>query len=657
MPGTIARSMSGLLRRICVLLVCVVAGPALALAQDIDERRIALIIGNSDYEQITPLDNPGNDAADMAVALEGLGFEVFLGLDMGGPDMVALAAQFAQAIKTADVSLFYYAGHGFQVGGQNYLVPTDAQIQKASDVPEQTIKLTDILTQMEQAPGIKFVFLDACRNDPFEGALTTVSEGLARIGNAADFMISFATQPDNVAYDGTGRNSFFTEALLSHIYTPGLDISDLMISVRKDVLAATGGRQIPWENSSLTRQFRFDPRPNTVSPETLLWQVAANAGDPQLMQLYAERYPQGAHVQEVMAFLDPETEGSSVLSRDYAPAEQDAQQDRLWQLARRSRMRPLAQFYLDQYPDGIHARDARRLIATLPSEDEAGAGRICERLATHPRDATATTSGVPFATLRENAFAAIQACQSARRANPDLPHYTALLARATVAAGDLNEAIYLYRKAAENGDLRATVSLGLMTEVGRGVPASMTEALRLYQKAANAGSPDAKINLAVALFEGVGIEKDTERAVALLNEAADLGSAIATFNLGVLAREGNAGDPSDALGYFQRAIKAGEPRAYVASAIILDEGRIAPRDPGLAANMLLRGAAEDSGQSIEQMTKRTSDWSRETIAAVQERLKEAGFYTSVVDGLSGPNFIAALEQWRNGGFNADVLAN
>lgn len=639
-----------LIRTIAFLMFAVVQ-PLQAQAQ---ERRVALIIGNSDYQQVTPLDNPGNDATDLHVALEGLGFEVLLGLDLTSAEMSELANKFVAGLDTADVALFYYAGHGFQVGGQNYLVPVDAEIQTPQDVQDQTIRLTDILSKMEQAPGIKFVFLDACRNDPFEGAVAAVSEGLARIGNARDFMISFATQPDNVAYDGSGRNSFFTSALLSHIYTPGLDISDLMINVRKDVLAATGGRQIPWENSSLTRQFRFDPRPDAGSAETLLWQVAANAGDPQLMELYAERYPQGAHVAEVLAFLDPANPGAP-LSRDYSPQERDAQEERLWQLARRSRMRPLVEFYIEKYPNGTYLGDASRLIATLPAEGDAGSGRLCERLATHPRDATANTSGVPFSKLKENALSAMQACLAAAKENPELPHYTALLARATVAAGDMEQAVQLYREAATRGDLRAMVSLALLTETGNGVPASPVEALRLYQRAASLGSPDAKINLAVALFEGQGLEKDADRAVELLKEAADLGSAIATFNLGVLARDGAAGDPSQALGYFKRAITSGEPRAYVASAILLDEGRITPRNPDAAANMLLRGAAEDAGESIRQLTQNTSDWSPDTIKAVQARLKAAGYYTSTIDGQSGPNFAAALETWRNGGFEPDVL--
>ena len=186
------------------------------------EKRIALIVGNSDYDLVSSLDNPGNDASDISVALESLGFEVFLGLDLGRAEMDRIVAKFTEATATADVSMFYYAGHGFQVNGQNYLVPTDARIQEPSDVVEATVPLEQILNAMEQGPGIKFVFLDACRDNPFEGiADVPVGEGLARVGDAADFLISFATQPGNVALDGHGNNSPFAEAMLKHIETPG----------------------------------------------------------------------------------------------------------------------------------------------------------------------------------------------------------------------------------------------------------------------------------------------------------------------------------------------------------------------------------------------------------------------------------------------------
>ena len=644
--------------RILAAFFLVLMVPVAAFSQE----RLALIIGNSDYELVTSLDNPGNDASDLAASLEGLDFDVFLGLDVTYAQMTDLIDRFGEASKTADVILFFYAGHGFQVSGENYLVPTDSYVQKVEDVLTATIPMSRIISRMEEAPGLKFVLLDACRNNPFgenlRDAGAPVADGLARIGNAADFLISFATQPDNVAYDGTGRNSFFTEALLSHLNTPGQDVSDMLISVRKDVIAATGGRQIPWENSSLTRQFQFDTRPSSVSPEALLWQVAASGNDSELMRLYVDRYPQGPQVELAMAFLEGDDGQGSVgtsLTRDASPLEQDEQADRLWQLAQRSRMRPLVKLYLDQYPAGRNATDARRLLASLPNDDEIGFGRRCERLATHPRDATASIAGIPFSRLALNAETAIQVCRAAAEESPDLPHYIALQARATAALGDMDAAVRLYETAASRGDLRAMVSLGLITESGQGVPANLTEALRLYDRAARGGSPDGMINLAVALFQGAGVDQDIGRAVDLLKQAANLGSPIATYNLGVLTQNGTTGSESEALGYFQAAARNGEPRGYVSGAILLDEGRGVARDPDAAAVMLLRGAVEDSGQAVAQMTQNTSDWSVETIAAVQSRLKDAGYYTSAVDGLSGPNFTAALDRWRNGGFKAEVL--
>lgn len=624
-------------------------------ASAVAETRVAFVIGNSAYKNVSPLTNPINDALDISVALEGLGFDVILGSDQNRSEMRDATDRFAKAALTADTVLFYYAGHGFQVGGQNYLVPVDAAINGPDDIGEETIALSEVLGAMQASKGIKLVFLDACRDNPFGASLQETAEGgngLARAGDAADFMFVYATQPDNVAYDGTGRNSFFTEALLNHIYTPSQDIAQLMISVRRDVLAGTGGRQIPWENSSLTRQFQFDTNPQTASEETLLWQVAATEGDSNLMQLYADRYPQGAHVEDVVAFLETGSQTRALLDRN-TPAEAA----RLWQLARRSRMRPLLEYYLDRYPDGENAAQATRLLDLIPKAEDATPGGICERLATHPRDATAVQSGVSFERLQRNALTAIQACSAAAAQSPELPHYTALLARATAASGDLERAVRLYKSASDRGDLRAMVSLAQLSETGTGMPQDPTEALALYGRAAAGGSPDAMINLAVILFEGQLIETDQARAVALLRQAAADGSAKAVFNLGVLAQDGRLDDPADALGYFERAARDGEVEGYRAAAILLDEGRGVPRDPARAAVLLLRGTAEDRGTLLTHLTQRTNEWSRETISAVQERLAAAGFYTSAIDGLPGPKFTASLTRWRNGGFQADVLEN
>ncbi|MEH6833025.1 MULTISPECIES: caspase family protein [Falsihalocynthiibacter] len=616
------------------------------------EGRVAFVVGNSAYENVGALDNPINDALDISVALEGLGFDVILGSNQSFEAMSDAISRFSQAALTADAVLFYYAGHGFQVNGENYLVPVDAVIAQASDVATATIPLSDVMNAMEQSKGLKLVFLDACRDNPFAGgaAVPEAGSGLARVGSSADFMIGYATQPDNVAYDGTGRNSFFSEAMLNHLYTPGQSISELMIAVRRDVLAATGGRQIPWDNSSLTRQFRFDNSPVTASEETLLWQVAASESDANLMQLYAERYPQGAHVDDVNAFIQ-----SGAQTRTLADRDDVAEAARLWSLARRSRMRPLLEYYLEQYPTGADAEQVARLLALIPEADDTTPGGICERLATHPRDATANQSGVSFEQLQRNAFSAIQACSAAAVRSPELPHYTALLARATAASGEMDRAVQLYQSAAERGDLRAMVSLAQLTESGNGLPQDQTQALALYERAAEGGSADAMINLAITLFEGVLLPADPDRGVALLRRAAEGGSAKAVFNLGVLAQSDQIDTPADALDYFRRAARDGEVEGYRAAAILLDEGRGIDRDPEAAADLLLRGLAEDRGALLQQLTTASDDWSRDTISAVQSRLLEAGYYTSTIDGLPGPNFTSALTRWRNGGFNADVL--
>ncbi len=637
-----------------IRLFIVLAGVVFGNVAQAEDTRVALVIGNSDYQFVGALDNPINDASDIAIALEGLGFQVFLGTNETREGMLRIADSFADAARYADAAMFYYAGHGFQVSGRNYLVPVDAQITSAEDISRQTLLLDDILDRLDQSKGVKLVFLDACRDNPFAGAEESVNEGLARVGSAADYLISYATQPDNVAYDGDGRNSFFTEALLSHIYTPGQDIADLMINVRKDVLSTTGGRQIPWENSSLTRQFRFDNSPVTASQETMLWQIAAGAQDPQLMQLYMENYPQGAHVEDVMAFLERDP---SALTRTRTLQSNGDDSDRLWLLAQRSRSRPLLEFYLEQHPDGKYAEKARRLIQSIPRPEDSSPGAICERLATHPRDGTAKISGVPFARLQQNAVAAIQACSAAVAQSPDLPHYMALLARAIASTGDLDRAVGLYQRAAERGDLRAMVSLAFLYETGTGVPQNQDRANALYQEAIVGGSLDAMINLAVALLEGTSGVKDESQAIELLKKAAEGGSAKAIYNLGVLSQNGTTGSPTDALGYFKKAAELGEYPGYRAAAVLLDEGRGIDRNPEQAADLLLRAMASDNGAVFRELTEQTDNWSKDTVAAIQTRLAAAGLYQAAIDGRPGPSFTAASTAWRNGGFDPAILSN
>jgi uncharacterized caspase-like protein len=221
--------------------------------------RVALVIGNGAYKSVAPLANPGNDAADMAAALRRIGFDVVEGRDLDKRGMETKIIEFSRKLDDANLALFFYAGHGLQVSGKNYLVPVDAKVERAADLSFETIDVSQVLAQMEADKRVNLVFLDACRDNPLARSLArtmgtrsaAVGQGLASIQSAIGTLIGYATQPDNVALDGSGRNSPFTTAMLKHLPTPGLDISVLMRRVRADVVQATGQKQVPWDHSSL----------------------------------------------------------------------------------------------------------------------------------------------------------------------------------------------------------------------------------------------------------------------------------------------------------------------------------------------------------------------------------------------------------------------
>ena len=635
------RGFDGLMRCIVALaaLALVAIGPALA------ESRVALVVGNGAYSAVPQLANPPNDAKDVAEALKSLGFKVTLGVDLDQAQMQRAIADFGRSAAAADVSLFYYGGHGLQVSAHNYLIPVDAQLHSVDDIEKRTIHFDDVLDAQSRGAGVHLVFLDACRNNPLKNLNVTLkSAGLARVGNAAGFLIAFATQPDNVAFDGGGRNSPFARSLLGHLASPGVDISSMMIAVRRDVIASTGGAQIPWENSSLTRQFYFaGDATSEASPETLLWRLAGGQRDPRLLSIYLDRYPEGSHTADVRTML-----AEVGKSGKPSPAANANVDDLLWSLARSARQSQLVELYLARYPSGAHVQEAGDLLASLRDAQGAASdpGVVCERLATHPDDATASMPGVDLANLSENAAAAIGVCGEAAARHPEIAHYVALLARATAAAGRLEEAYGLYKKAADAGDARAMYSLGLMLETGDHAPKDLKAAYALYEKAAQRGLADGAINLAVALAQGNGIEKNLPRAYALLQQASEAGSARATYDLAEFAEHGFGGKKSDALDLYERAASFGYPKGYHTAAAVLDEGRGLPKDPAAAADQLLRAVAADSGESIADLTGKTQMWTADTIKSVQKRLQAAGYYSGPVDGKSGPALAPALKQWR-----------
>jgi uncharacterized caspase-like protein len=224
-------------------------------------RRVALVIGNGTYQNTDVLPNPPNDARAIATALKRVGFqEVIEGEDLDVGALAGKVRDFSRALRGADLAFFYYAGHGVQVNGQNYMMPVDARLAEEGDVYAETVELTDVLKHMERQVKTNIVVLDACRNNPLARNLTrsmgtrsagSVGQGLAEVKAGVGTLIVFATQPGNVALDGNELHSPFTSALLKHIEKPNLDISLMLRLVRDDVITVTRGQQVPWEHSSL----------------------------------------------------------------------------------------------------------------------------------------------------------------------------------------------------------------------------------------------------------------------------------------------------------------------------------------------------------------------------------------------------------------------
>ncbi len=221
------------------------------------EKRTALVIGIGAYEN-APLRNPENDANDMAVMLASIGFDVTLKINCSLVEMEDAVRDFGDDLLQGGIGLFYYSGHGIQVGGQNYLIPADSNIQREDEVKYNALDASLVLSKMDSAKNELNIFiLDACRNNPFERSFRTTERGLSIVGAPNETMIIYATAPGEVASDGTGRNGTFTKWFLEYLPIPGLKIHDMLLEVKRGVSDETNGAQRPWTTDDLTQEFYF----------------------------------------------------------------------------------------------------------------------------------------------------------------------------------------------------------------------------------------------------------------------------------------------------------------------------------------------------------------------------------------------------------------
>ena len=323
---------------VAVALVLLLGGPVLAAetpaTDEAPANRVALVIGNGAYGELGILPNPPNDASDVADALEKLDFKVTRVIDGNAEGMRRALRDFGTSATGADVALFYYAGHGMALRGENYLVPVQAHIQNELDLRYGTLGLNDVQDALDfTGAKLKMVILDACRDNPLAkmlqskeaatGRSLSLSDGLVamQVQDASGMFIAYSTAPGSVALDGSNqRNSPFTKALLTYIATPNTDVSVMFRNVRADVVKATNGRQTPWTEEAMLGGFEFNPQavappPPTPPDDFTAWSKIANSEDPADLEAFIKQFPDSALVGAAKAQLkvlrDPATEAAA----------------------------------------------------------------------------------------------------------------------------------------------------------------------------------------------------------------------------------------------------------------------------------------------------------------------------------------------------------
>jgi TPR repeat protein len=493
------------------------AAPAVAA------KRVALVIGNSAYRNVPRLENPASDARLIAKTLRDLGFTV-IGedalLDLDKPRFDAALQDFSNQALGADVVLFYYAGHGVQVAGRNFLVPVEANPTRESDVYLQMIDTAIVLSQMEGSGAkLNIVLLDACRNNPFAGrGLRSTTGGLAQMQAPEGTLISYATQPGAAALDGADGHSPYSKALAETMRRPGLGLFDTFNEVGLSVKRATGGQQQPWLSSSpIEGGFYFSGAGASVA-------IASAAPTPALTSASAKREadPASADVgpQPIPAPTPPPAAAQTAsLAPNIAPQS-----------------------------GGGAASLGESAVAT------------CDRLAASPIDPEkpADVAGVEFEQLL--ATPALAACRAALAAEPNNPRLAFELGRVEMKAGGLDDdALALFRKAAALGHAGAMNSLGLAYERGVGVAKDLGEAARWYRRSAEAGNSAAMRRLGFAFRHGDGVSVNPAQAARWFRRAAEAGNVQAMSEIGQAYEHGLGvpQDPAEAAKWFRKAAEAG----------------------------------------------------------------------------------------------------
>ncbi|PBB20670.1 caspase family protein [Mesorhizobium sp. WSM4313] len=661
----------------CCALIAALILVGLATVQAHADRRVALVIGNSEYREIPALKNPDKDADDVSSTFRLAGFDVFVAKDLTKLQFEKEFRNYLAAADGADLAVVYYSGHGFQIGGENFLIPVDASLKDAADIEVQAVKLDDVLQQLRAKSKIQVIILDACRNNPFprkdywlrDQLIAAGGTGLAQVKSSLNTLIAFATEPGAVAYDGSGDLSPFSSAFSRRALAPNQEIRSVMAAVRRDVVEATKGAQVPWENSSLIDEVVLMRRANRPALPPVLEKTVPSGVGPVALDLPVPVDVDGGAV--TISIERPPALGRLILDGKPVATGEPIEGKDLPRLAMdvpkgadaEDQVDMLAYATHDEWGGGSQGilvfrvkngdgAAGKQLVASLESEQKqevvergihiAGAAEAIEnrdvkipvgvgpvplkldvptkdpgvsvKLANYPATGTLslpdrtlspqsslmadevdqlryepqigavkplivgveiTADNTPSkpATMKlspsvdpcdqkagepldlqgvvpgllpnEIGAGAVEACQAAVKAYPDVARFHYELGRALLAAGKVDEAKKAIEEAADKGHVRAVFELGYIASSGIGTAVDPKKANGFYAKASDKGDPYGMTAWGRALFNGLGVERDTGKGLDLLLKAAAMGHTYAMNDLAAIFTEGRNGVPAD----------------------------------------------------------------------------------------------------------------
>lgn len=493
------------------------------------DNRVALVIGNGDYVNSKSLPNPVNDATDVSASLKRLGFSVTTVLNGTYNDIRQAIRSFNIQVQGAEVGMVYYAGHGMELAGENWLIPVDADLKTDLDVPNSAISLKTIMQSVSRAAGLGLVILDACRDNPFAAKMArskltrSVERGFARVEPTTNVLVAYAAKDGTTAKDGDGRNSPYTAALLRNLERPGLEVGHMFRSVRDEVMAGSNREQQPFVYGSLS------------SKPFYLNESAA------------------------LAAPSPESQVS---------AKTQAEDEAIWATIRDSTDSQLLQQFLIKFPNSSHDAEARDRLGGLQVAGE------CDRLAKSfiDRDRTRTVSaGRGNRTMTD---AATPACEQAMRRFPDVARYAFEAGRVAEARKDYSGARQHYEKAGNLGSAPATFRLGLLYSERNRLPTDYAQARKWFEKAADQNIPAAMLSLGLLYETGHGGPQDYDKAYEMYSKAAGAGDRRAMKNLGNLYEMGHgiARDYDEALRWYKKAADLGDWNAMTSIGKLYERG-------------------------------------------------------------------------------------